>query len=178
MTITLLNKRDYNNLLEIQKKYPNLTFQNDGYQYLRGHVKLTKKDEQAIRVVELNLQKSVQGFSEFNNFRLGVKKKGIEVRLRYKWHYSFVGVGYVVIQSLRHGFSYMEHGSIFFQEDNGMENSVEERVAWIKGLNASGFAGVKSDGNIVDRREFPDAIEVPANEMLGVAEPKTHNFTV
>ncbi len=44
---------------------------------------------------------------------------------------------------------------------------------WVKGLNASGFAGVrKGDGMIVDRREFNDAVPVQANRMFGVLEPK------
>ena len=57
---------------------------------------------------------------------------------------------------------------IYYQKDNTPEN----RVAWIQGLNASGYAGITSKGTIVDRREFNDAIPIQKNSMLGVVEPK------
>ena len=37
---------------------------------------------------------------------------------------------------------------------------------------ASGYAGVLPNGNIVDRREFPDALPVQKNEMFNVPKPK------
>lgn len=39
-------------------------------------------------------------------------------------------------------------------------------------INASGYAGVMPNGNIVDRRKFPDAIPVQENRMLGIPKPK------
>jgi hypothetical protein len=39
-------------------------------------------------------------------------------------------------------------------------------------LNASGWAGVLPDGNLVDRRYYPDALPVQKNSMFGVAEPR------
>ena len=36
----------------------------------------------------------------------------------------------------------------------------------------SGYAGVLPNGNIVDRREFPDALSVQKNEMFNVPKPK------
>lgn len=56
---------------------------------------------------------------------------------------------------------------VYFQKDQP-DNPVE----WIKGLNASGYAGCLKNGNIVDRREFPDAIPVKRNSVFGVVEPK------
>lgn len=38
-------------------------------------------------------------------------------------------------------------------------------------LNASGFAGVLPNGNIVDRRYHPDAIPIQKNSVFGVADP-------
>jgi hypothetical protein len=35
----------------------------------------------------------------------------------------------------------------------------------------SGYAGVMPNGNIVDRREHPEAVAVPENTLLGVPEP-------
>jgi len=39
-------------------------------------------------------------------------------------------------------------------------------------LNKSGFAGILSNGNIVDRREHPEAIPIQENPMFGVVKPK------
>jgi hypothetical protein len=39
-------------------------------------------------------------------------------------------------------------------------------------INDSGFAGVTKTGQIVDRREYPDATPVPENELLGIPKPK------
>lgn len=39
-------------------------------------------------------------------------------------------------------------------------------------LSRSGYAGVLPNGNIVDRRNFPDAIPMQKNSQLGVPEPK------
>ncbi len=56
---------------------------------------------------------------------------------------------------------------VYFQKEQP-ENPVE----WIKGLNASGYAGCLRNGNIVDRREFQEAIPVQKNSMFGVVDPK------
>ena len=39
-------------------------------------------------------------------------------------------------------------------------------------LNKTGYAGVLPNGNIVDRREHPEAIPVQENPMFGVVKPK------
>jgi hypothetical protein len=39
-------------------------------------------------------------------------------------------------------------------------------------LNASGYAGVLPNGNIVDRRKHPNAIPIQANSLFGVVKPK------
>lgn len=39
-------------------------------------------------------------------------------------------------------------------------------------INDSGYAGILSNGNIVDRREHPEAIPVPENKMLGIPKSK------
>lgn len=45
-------------------------------------------------------------------------------------------------------------------------------VLWFELLNASGFAGVLPEGGIVDKRYFPEALDVPKNTLFGVATPK------
>jgi len=42
----------------------------------------------------------------------------------------------------------------------------------IAALTKSGYAGILANGNIVDRREHPGAIPIPANSMFGTPEPK------
>jgi hypothetical protein len=42
-------------------------------------------------------------------------------------------------------------------------------------LNKTGYAGVLPNGNIVDRRKFPNAIPVQENKMFGVVKPKPLN---
>jgi hypothetical protein len=39
-------------------------------------------------------------------------------------------------------------------------------------INQSGYAGILSNGNIVDRRKYPEAIPVQKNESLGIPESK------
>lgn len=58
---------------------------------------------------------------------------------------------------------------IYYLKDFTFEN----RLEWVQGLNASGYAGVrKGDAMLCDRREFPDAIPVQENRMFGVVAPK------
>ena len=42
-------------------------------------------------------------------------------------------------------------------------------------LNKTGYAGVLPNGNIVDRREYPEAVPVQENKMFNVAKPKPVN---
>lgn len=51
------------------------------------------------------------------------------------------------------------------------EEKLKELRKIIK-LNKTGYAGVMPNGNIVDRREHPEAIPVQKNDMFGVVEPK------
>ena len=62
----------------------------------------------------------------------------------------------------------IEKQKIYYQKNQTKENSLE----WIKGLNTYGYAGILSNGNIVDRREFPKAIPVQKNSIFGTVEPK------
>lgn len=50
----------------------------------------------------------------------------------------------------------------------------EERKARLEAaleITRAGFAGVMPNGNIVDRREYPHAIPIQANPLLGCPEP-------
>lgn len=48
----------------------------------------------------------------------------------------------------------------------------KEELLKIVELNKSGYAGCLPNGNIVDRREFPNAIPIQKNSLFGVVEPK------
>ena len=53
--------------------------------------------------------------------------------------------------------------------------SNEEKKAEILRIHAlaqAGYAGTLSNGNIVDRREHPEALPLQKNSLLGVPEPK------
>lgn len=52
--------------------------------------------------------------------------------------------------------------------------SAEHKAALLKSLDAikAGYGGVMPNGNIVDRREIPSAIPIPANSLMGTPEPK------
>jgi len=39
-------------------------------------------------------------------------------------------------------------------------------------ISKSGYGGMLSNGNIVDRRKHPDAIPIAKNSMFGVPAPK------
>lgn len=39
-------------------------------------------------------------------------------------------------------------------------------------INQSGYAGILPNGNIVDRRKFPNAIPVQENPLFGVTKQK------
>jgi hypothetical protein len=47
-----------------------------------------------------------------------------------------------------------------------------EDLIKIHEINQSGYAGCMPNGNIVDRREFPEAIPIQKNSIFGIPEPK------
>lgn len=53
-----------------------------------------------------------------------------------------------------------------------MQKTIRDELSIrINKIIASGFAGVKPNGNIVDRRAYPDALPIQKNEKLGTPEP-------
>jgi len=102
MTINLISQREYDLLKSIQAKFPNLTFQNNGYEYI-DKSKFSEKDRKAFKIVTKILSKAVVRFSEFNNFRLS-KNGEIGIRFQYGWDERFTGVGYLDLVTLFEGF--------------------------------------------------------------------------
>jgi len=51
------------------------------------------------------------------------------------------------------------------------EKSREDLIK-IDEINDSGYAGINPNGGIVDRREFPNAIPIQENKLLGIPKSK------
>ena len=116
MTITLITQEEYDKLLSIQKEFPALTFQNNGYEYLNMS-KLTEIELEKFKEAENILRKCILGFIKFNHFKICKEKNSdltaIVVRFQYNWtaddDYSknplpFIGVGYLEVEELFKGF--------------------------------------------------------------------------
>jgi hypothetical protein len=106
MKIKLLTPELYAELKAIADQYPELTFHNVGYQYLKVAVREAHK-EQLDRIAEI-LKEHIVGFVKFYNFRRA-KDGSIALRFDYNWGAaedtrSFTGVGYVKLDHLLHGF--------------------------------------------------------------------------
>ncbi|MCK5872880.1 MAG: hypothetical protein KAG26_08640 [Methylococcales bacterium] len=104
MTIELMSKEQYEKLLKIQKETPLLTYQNDGYDYIKGE--WTDADKKAKKDIENILSKHIKGFSSFTNFR--AEKGPIQLRIQYNYNWDggmpFTGVGYIFLDELLNGF--------------------------------------------------------------------------
>lgn len=92
----------YNRLKEIQKTYPKLTFDNNGYEYIRKEL---NEHKDVVEEISEILRNTIKGFVEFNNFK--PRKNGsFSVRCQYNWgahdnSRSFVGVGYFEIEQFK-----------------------------------------------------------------------------
>jgi len=107
MTIKLLTQDQYEFLKESQETHPILTFQNDGYEYIKKS-DLTEDDKAAIKEIEQLLKEKIVGFSSFTNFRF-TKENELQIRFQYNWGAEdgtmpFTGVGYILLEELLNGF--------------------------------------------------------------------------
>jgi hypothetical protein len=85
----------YDRLIELKNQFPELTFDNDGYEYLRKEVQ--EKHKEQIEEVSQILKETIEGFTSFNNFK--PRKDGsFLVRCQHNWDESFVGVGYFGVE--------------------------------------------------------------------------------
>lgn len=108
MEINLITQETYNTLLEIFQSYPTLTYQNKGYDELNLS-DLSEGEKNKHQEVTEILKKVIKGFSRFQNFRLRPSTGLPEIRLQYNYHaygdgLPFVGVGYIHLHELLHGF--------------------------------------------------------------------------
>ena len=110
MTITLITQEVYNNLVEIYTKYPKLTLQNKGYEYIRKD-DLNNEELTKLKEVETILKEAIKGFKTFSNFRTNNKTQELQIRFQYDYSADakirttpFVGVGYLYLNELLNGF--------------------------------------------------------------------------
>lgn len=103
MEIKLIDNVIYNELLEIQKNYPVLTFQNKGYEYINISLFNDEEKEKYNRVHEI-LKNHIVDFVKFNNFLFPEKSDKVKIRCQYKYNESFTGVGYLFLDELLNGF--------------------------------------------------------------------------
>lgn len=88
----------HDRLIEIQKQYPALTFDNQGYQYMDTS-NFSEEEKKALQEVHDILKQCVGGFTKFNNFK--PRKDGtFDVRCQADWNYGedglpFIGVFYI-----------------------------------------------------------------------------------
>jgi hypothetical protein len=113
MTITLITQEQYDRIMEIQKNYPLLTFQNEGYEY-PDKSKWDENHWNAFNEMTEILSKHIKGFSKFNNFKIS-KKGFVMLRFQYNWTIDdenkssyFIGVGYLSVDELLEGFDKSE----------------------------------------------------------------------
>ena len=102
MTIYTINQDQYDKLTDIQKTYPELTYQNHGYDTLiREALQIDALN--ALKEAEAIIKKHIKGCVSFNHFKLN-KQKEIELRVQYHYSDSFTGVGYLKLSELLNGF--------------------------------------------------------------------------
>lgn len=91
---------DYDKIIEIKDKYPQLTFNNNGYEYLSKEIQESHKE--IIKELSDILKRNIEGFVKFNNFK--PRKDGtyvVRVQYHYHWDKSFTGVGYFNIEAFK-----------------------------------------------------------------------------
>ena len=104
--LQLLSQEDYDVIREFQKTNPVLTYNAKGFDTI-PHNLLRDSDHSAIGVIGRILEKTIGGFSKFQNFRI-TKDDILQLRCRYNWTYGtddlpFIGVGYFALEDLKTG---------------------------------------------------------------------------
>ena len=88
----------FEELNKLREQYPELTFNNDGYQNIPKDVRARNQEGQ--KAIEALLRQSVKGFVEFQNFK--PRKDGsFAVRCQTKWTELFIGVSYIPLENFK-----------------------------------------------------------------------------
>lgn len=98
----------YKELNKLREEYPDLTFNNDGYQNIPVEIREANKTGQ--QKIEELLKEAVKGFVEFQNFK--PRKDGTyAVRCQTKWDAQFTGVSYFPLENFQPGHSSWSNSS-------------------------------------------------------------------
>jgi len=89
---------DYKKLIAFQKDYPELTFQNNSFEYLNPEIR--EKHKKQIDEISEILKKHIKGFREFNNF-FKLTDGSLSIRCQYDYDITFIGVGYFSIDDFK-----------------------------------------------------------------------------
>ena len=89
-------------LTELKEEFPELTFDNDGYEYLSKEV--SDKHQEQIKEISSILKTLIPGFIRFDNFKPR-SDDTFAIRVQYNWGHaegerSFTGVGYFKLSEL------------------------------------------------------------------------------
>ena len=92
----------YERLKEFKDNYPELTFDNKGYERFSDEIREKYKDE--IDEISYILKETVAGFSSFTNFKPYKEDGSFDIRLQYDYNHNgrgicFIGVGYFNINN-------------------------------------------------------------------------------
>lgn len=93
-------KNYYERLEKIRQEYPELTFKNDGYEYLSPEVK--EKHKEQIDEIDIILKETIPGFDRFDNF-FPHRDGTFSVRFQSDYNHDsdyvpFIGVGYLSLE--------------------------------------------------------------------------------
>ena len=90
----------YYTLKYYQRNYPDLTFQNIGYQYISPIIR--EKYSEQISEISKQIKKQVSWFVKFNNFKI---HKEDEIVVRFQGYYDsslgFIGVVYMPLEHFK-----------------------------------------------------------------------------
>jgi hypothetical protein len=93
-----MTNKYYNKLIMFQKKYPELTLNNNGYEYLNKEIQ--EKFKKQIKEISDILKIVIPEFVKFNNFK--PRKDGsFSVRCQQHYDKTFKGVGYFHITDFK-----------------------------------------------------------------------------
>ena len=93
----------YKRLNKIRQEYPELTFNNNGYEYLSSKIK--EKHKKQIEEISEILKDTIPGFERFDNFR--VENDGaFSVRIQCNYSHGtdylyFIGVDYIDLENFK-----------------------------------------------------------------------------
>jgi len=106
MKIELITQEQYDFILEVQQKHPELTLQNKGYETIDNKF-ISATALLALKDVHDILEEKIVGYKVFQNFKIS-KDNEVLIRFQYNYNYDggipFIGVGYIKLKELLNGF--------------------------------------------------------------------------